>query len=126
MARALKLLRRQIESIVGTNDFRAIRQLEDLLRDVADTSLVVTSVTAAATVGSADDLVLASGTFDVTLPLAANSVGRPITVKNTGAGVVTVVGAGSDTIDGAASYALAIANESVTVVGAASGVWVIV
>jgi hypothetical protein len=125
MARALKLLRRQIEGIVGSGDFRAIRQLEDLLRDVADTSLVLRSVTAAAAVNSSDDVVLADGTFDVTLPLAANSIGRPITIKNTGTGVITVVGSSTDTIDGAASYALVIANESVTVVGVSAGVWVI-
>jgi hypothetical protein len=125
MARALKLLRRQIESIVGRDDFRAIRQLEDLFRDVADTTLVLRSVTAAASVNAADDVVLADGTFNVTLPLAANSIGRPISIKNVGTGVVTIVGTGTDTIDGVASYVLAVPYQSVTVVGASSGVWVI-
>ena len=125
MARALKLLRRQIESIVGRDDFRAIRQLEDLFRDVADTTLVVREVTAAASVNAADDVVLADGTFDVTLPLAANSIGRPISIKNVGTGVVTIVGTGTDTIDGVVSYVLAVPNQSATVVGVSAGVWVI-
>lgn len=125
MARALKLLRRQIEGIVGRDDFRAIRQLEDLLRDVASTALVVRSVTAAADVIASDDVVLADGTFSVTLPLAANNNGRPITIKNVGVGVVTVAASGSDTIDGASSYVLAVPYQSVTIVGATSGAWVI-
>lgn len=126
-ARPLKILRKQLESIVGPGDFRAIKQLEDLLRDVQQTStLSVRSVTAAAAVLNDDDVVLATGTFNVTLPVADNSVGRMITVKNLGAGTVTVVPTGSDTIDGAASYPLALAYESVTVVGAGGGAWVIV
>jgi len=126
MARALKLLRRQIESIVGRDDFRAIRQLEDLFRDVADTTLVLREVTAAASVNTADDVVLADGTFDVTLPLAANAVGRPVTVVNVGTGVITVVVSGTDVINGASSYVLAVPDESVTVVGRSSGRWVVV
>lgn len=126
-ARPLKILRKQLEAIVGPGDFRAIKQLEDLLRDVQQTStLSVRSVTAAAAVLNDDDVVLATGTFNVTLPVAGNSVGRMITVKNLGAGTVTVVPTGSDTIDGAASYPLALTYESVTVVGAGGGAWVIV
>jgi hypothetical protein len=126
-ARPLKILRKQLEAIVGPGDFRAIKQLEDLLRDVQQSStLSVRSVTAAAAVLNDDDVVLASGTFSVTLPVANNSVGRMITVKNIGVGTVTVVATGSDTIDGAASYPLSLAYESVTVVGAGGGAWVIV
>lgn len=126
MARTLKLLRKQIEAIVGPGDFRAVKQLEDLLRDVASGSLVMRSVTTSGPVLDSDDVIVADGTVTVTLPLAGNSVGRPITVKNVGAGTVTVSATGGDLIDGAATYPLVLAFESVSVVGAAAGQWVIV
>lgn len=123
MARALKLLRKQIQDIVGSEDFRAVKQLEDLFRRVADTSLVVRSVTASTSVNDTDDLIVADGTLTVTLPAASAFVGRVVTVKNAGAGTVTV--SATDLIDGASTYPLALTYESVTV-ASTGATWVIV
>lgn len=122
MARALKLLRKQIQDIVGPEDFRAVKQLEDLFRRVADTSLVVRSVTSTTTVNDTDDLIVADGTLTVTLPPASAFVGRVVTVKNAGAGTVTV--STTDLIDGAATYPMPVANQSVTV-ASTGATWVI-
>lgn len=124
-ARPLKILRKQLESIVGPGDFRAIKQLEDLLRDVASGSLVMRSMSSSGVVIDSDDVVIADGTITVTLPLAGNSVGRPITIKNVGVGVVTVAASGSDLIDASTTYALTVPYESVTVIGGRAGLWVI-
>ena len=126
MARGLKLSRDQLKGICG-DDQQAIRQFERLFAVVDALGLpVVRAVSTSSTVADADDVIVATGTITITLPLASQSVGRTLVVKNAGAGTVTVAAAGSDLIDGAASYPMAVANQSVTVVGAASGQWVIV
>ena len=126
MARGLKLSRDQLRAICR-DDAQAIRQFERLFAVVDALGLpVVRAVSTSGAVADADDVIVATGTITITLPLAAQSVGRTLVVKNTGAGTVTVAAAGSDTIDGAASFPMATPNQSVTVVGAASGQWVIV
>lgn len=65
-----------------------------------------TSVTAAYTVKWSDDLVLASGTFTVTLPPAASVRGQRVAIKNIGTGTITVDGNGSETIDDATTVEL--------------------
>lgn len=78
----------------------------------------ITSVSSAYSVLIEDELILANGTFNVTLPAAAdaydstNGVGRQFTIKNIGSGTVTVVG----TIDGEANQALASQYTDITVV----------
>lgn len=47
-----------------------------------------------------------SGTFTVTLPTAAGITGRQYVIKNTGTGVITLDGAGSETIDDVATKTL--------------------
>lgn len=64
------------------------------------------AVTAAYTVMWADELVLASGTFTVTLPPAALVRGHRVIIKNIGSGTITVDGNGSETIDDATTFAL--------------------
>ena len=64
-------------------------------------------------------------TFDFTLAdatsmLAANADDYEITIKNTGAGVITVKPTGADTIDGAASYTLAVGVSATFKVNTAS------
>ena len=126
MARGLKLSRDQLRAICR-DDAQAIRQFERLFAVVDALGLpVVRAVSTSGAVADADDVIVATGTITITLPLAAQSVGRMLVVKNTGAGTVTVAASGSDTIDGAASFPMATPNQSVTVVGAASGQWVIV
>lgn len=74
------------------------------------------------------DVVLAcdatSAAFAETLPLATGT-GQLLRIKKTDASInaVTVTAAGSDTIDGAATKALSVQNQSVDVVDYASGKW---
>lgn len=49
----------------------------------------VTSVTSTYTIVSSDDLVFANGTFTITLPMGIGA-GKTYTVKNTGAGTITL------------------------------------
>lgn len=126
MARGLKLSRDQLRAICR-DDAQAIRQFERLFAVVdAMGNPVVRAVSTSTTVADADDVIVATGTITITLPLAAQSVGRTLVIKNAGVDVVTVAASGSDTIDGATTFPMAVANQSVTVVGAASGQWVIV
>jgi hypothetical protein len=57
-----------------------------------------------------DDYVIdcTSGTFTVTLPASSGRTGRILIIKNSGAGTITVDGNASETIDGAATYSLAV------------------
>ena len=74
----------------------------------------------------ATDIVLCNGggpPFTATLPAAAS--GKIVMVKNTGTDEITVVGDGSETIDGASSYILYHRYESVTVVSDGSN-WLII
>jgi hypothetical protein len=69
--------------------------------------------TGAGVTAAAGQLVLANGTFNVTLPAATS--GAVVDVKNVGTGVITVAPA-SGTLDGAANYSLSVQYQSVTVV----------
>ena len=57
-----------------------------------------------------DDYVIdcTSGTFTVTLPASSGRTGRILIIKNSGAGTITVDGNSSETIDGAATYSIAV------------------
>ena len=75
----------------------------------------VTSVSATHTAAAGEDIIIATAnTFTVTLP-AIGQTGRTFTIKNAGSGTVTVDGDGAETIDGAATQALA-QYDSITVV----------
>lgn len=70
--------------------------------------------TANYTVGAFDSTIdCTSNSFTVTLPTAAGISGRTYVVKNSGAGVITVDAAGSETIDGSLTVLL-IAKQSIT------------
>lgn len=126
MARGLKLSRDQLRAICR-DDAQAIRQFERLFAVVDALGLpVVRAVSTSSTVADADDVIVATGTITITLPLASQSVGRTLVIKNAGVGTVTVAAAGADLIDGAATFPMPVAYQSVTVVGASSGQWVIV
>jgi hypothetical protein len=56
-----------------------------------------------------------SGTFTVTLPASSGRTGRILIIKNSGAGVITVDGNASETIDGAATYSLAVQYATVQI-----------
>ena len=67
-----------------------------------------TAKTATYTVLPADNIInCTANTFTVTLPTAVGITGKRYTVKNVGAGTITVDGDGSETIDGAADVTLA-------------------
>lgn len=82
----------------------------------------VASVTSAYPVAVDISVVLASGTFTVTLPSAA-AVGREITVKNTGTGSITVASAAGN-VEGAATAVLP-SLHSITAVSDGGSWWVI-
>jgi len=71
--------------------------------------------TAAYTALTNDTVILANGTFTVTLYSALPYPSRKLTVKNTGSGTITLDGNASETIDGAATKTLA-ANAACTIV----------
>ena len=80
-----------------------------------------------------DDVILCTGTFTVTLydvagktvgTVAQNS-GRRITIKNIGTGTVTIDGAGSQTIDGSLTKALAVQYGVVELISDGVEWWVI-
>lgn len=80
----------------------------------------VTTLTGAATLTSTYEVYLCDGTFTVTLPSSPNA-DRTFTVKNVGAGTVTVDGDGNN-IDGAGTKALA-QYEAIQVYGDGSQWW---
>ena len=65
-----------------------------------------------------DDYVIdcTSGTFTVTLPASSGRTGRILIIKNSGAGTITVDGNASETIDGAATYSLAVQYATIQIV----------
>jgi hypothetical protein len=84
--------------------------------------------TATGTIGMFTDFALVtSGTFTLNLPAAFLRVGKtpPLTIKNTGAGTVTVDGSGAETIDGAANYSLG-AGKYVQLIAVSSTAWIVV
>ena len=73
----------------------------------------------------ADYTILVTGTTTVTLPTAVGIIGRVYVVKNTGVATVTVQAQVGQTIDGAASKILAVANEVVRL-QSTGAVWVVI
>lgn len=93
----------------------------------ATTTLPFTNQTGTYTIDNTDCVVncTGNGTFTVTLPTAVGVEGQYFIIKNSGTGVITVEGDGSETLDGLANKILAIKNESITVVSDGSN-WIIV
>lgn len=74
------------------------------------------TVTAVYTVVDNDSIVLASGTFAVTLPSVKPSKDRLITIKNTGSGTITVTAQSGENIDGSNTYAMASQYDTVQLI----------
>lgn len=91
------------------------------------TTLALTNQTANYTVDMTTDCVVncTANTFTVTLPTAVGIEGQYFIIKNSGTGVITVDGDGSETIDGVANKILAVQYESLTVVSDGAN-WVVV
>lgn len=88
-----------------------------------DHSVYAVSVSAAYNVQLLDNVILANGTFTVTLPNGPETTGRRYVIKNVGSGTITVDG-GSGNIEGSATYTL-IAGQSVDVVSDGTNYFII-
>jgi archaellum component FlaG (FlaF/FlaG flagellin family) len=74
------------------------------------------TVTATYTILDNDAIVLANGTFAVTLPLAKPSTNRSLVIKNTGSGTITVTAQSGEFIDGDATYPMAAKYDTVQII----------
>lgn len=94
---------------------------------VGSTTLPLTNQTSTYVVDMTTDCVVncTSGTFTVTLPTAVGIEGQYFVIKNSGAGVITIEGDGSETIDGVTFKTLAVQYESMTVVSNGAN-WIVV
>lgn len=73
-------------------------------------------ITALRTLDNTDYFVdCTANTFTVTLPTAVGITGRQYIIKNSGTGVITVDGNGSETIDGQTTWALPAQYDSITI-----------
>lgn len=83
-----------------------------------------TSVTGTYNANVGDTIILASGTFTVTLPDPAKCKNKRFSVKNIGVGTITIAGI-SGTIDLAANVALSVTMESVDLVSDGNNYWIV-
>jgi hypothetical protein len=121
--------------LTGNNTVLGNEAISGNLGVTGTTTLGAMSATGNATLGSrfqvtspvalmtaaAGQIVLANGTFTVTLPAA--TTGNVVDVKNVGTGVITVAPA-SGTIDGAATYPLSVQYQSITIVADGTNWWI--
>jgi|DEB19_MinimDraft_3_1074340.scaffolds.fasta_scaffold105143_2 hypothetical protein len=103
---------------------------QDVRRAGGGTDYSYTILTKTATYSVADTdgqnvLVLASNTITINLYAVAGNAGKTITVKNAGAGTITIDASGSETIDGALTQTISAANQSLTLVCTGSA-WVLI
>ena len=83
----------------------------------SSTTLPFTNHTSTYTIDNEDCVVnCTSGTFTVTLPTAVGLEGQYFIIKNSGTGVITIDGDGSETIDGSLTFILSTRYESITVI----------
>lgn len=78
--------------------------------------------TAAGNTAGTDYVYLASGTLNVTLPTSIGNLNM-YTVKNVGAGTVTILPTGAETIEGAANITMPVQFTSVDLISNNSGNW---
>lgn len=85
-----------------------MEQLAALFQSLASLVLAVNVYSSAQTLDSEDQFVEANsgGAFNITLPASSLNTGRRYIIFNKGAGTVTIMPNGADTINGAASLAL--------------------
>ena len=99
--------------------------IEQQINRAADGYLYNTvSVTATYAANINDGVILANGTFTVTLPDAEQCKNKRYVVKNSGVGTITIVSS-SGNIDGAANIVLSVTMESVDLVSDGTNWWVI-
>ena len=93
-----------------------------------DYSYTVLSKSATYTVVNTDGqnvLVLASNTITINLYAVSGNAGKTVTVKNAGAGTITIDANSTETIDGALTQTISAANQSLTLVCTGSA-WVLI
>lgn len=86
--------------------------------------LNISSTTGNYTAATSDNVVLANGTFTVTLPSSANASGSLFYIKNIGSGTITLDGQGAETIDSQTSWNIDV-NSTMAIVSNGTG-WNIV
>lgn len=111
---------RDSDSVVKT---ATMQVLADLFSSLASLNLSVTILSANTTLTN-QQLVVANsaGTFNITLPASSLNTGRGYRIFNKGAGAVTILPNGSDTIAGSASLVLA-QYASATLYSDGLGMW---
>lgn len=92
---------------------------------LSNVAFPITSKTANYTATVNDDVVLANGTFTVTLYTAVGNTGRRVTVKNTNTGIITVKGASTEKVDASNTLTLTQQYQSVTVESDGTQWWVV-
>ncbi|NBP86005.1 MAG: hypothetical protein EBU54_12760 [Mycobacteriaceae bacterium] len=103
---------------------------QDVRRGAAGTdySYTILSKSATYTVVDTDGqnvLVLASNTITINLYAVSGNAGKTVTVKNAGAGTITIDANSTETIDGALTQTISAANQSLTLVCTGSA-WVLI
>lgn len=88
------------------------------------TSMNMIEVTSNYLALTTDDIILGTGTFNVTLPPVASGV-KSLSIKSTTGSAVTVIADGSELIEGSATQALG-SEESITIVPTNNNDWVII
>lgn len=86
--------------------------------------IILKSTTTTLTAEESESVILCDGTFTVNLPTAVGNDEISYTIKNKGAGTITIDPSGTETIDGAATKTLA-ANEKAKIISDGSNWWVI-
>ena len=121
----------RIENSSGTALFKVDKDGDITATSItASSATPYTTITGDTTVTTSNEVVFAnatSGAIDVTLYLAASNGGKTLTIKKTdsSANAVSILRAGSETIDGAVSSILYHQNESITLISDNSN-WFIV
>lgn len=91
---------------------------------IARTISAVSTNTSAGATANTDYVYLASNTITITLPTAVGNSNR-YTIKNVGAGVITIATTSGQTIDGAANAEIHFTNNSVDLISTGSN-WKII
>jgi hypothetical protein len=78
--------------------------------------LRIRTVSVNTTVSSDDDVLLVGEPVDITLPVAANSTGRTIDIKNISTGIVRVLPQAGDNIDGFGGYSIEQTNTNIKLI----------
>jgi len=111
---------RNSDSVMKTT---TMQQLAELLQSLGNLNLSVTVLSGNTTLTTQQMVVANSaGVFNITLPASSLVVGRGYRIFNKGAGTVTILQNGSDTIAGATSLTLA-QYASATLYSDGLGMW---